>query len=105
MSAQQGRRQDRPARQRRILVISQRLRRNEGGEGRDDWGTPPQGEAPTCGKKRHRQVEPHGFTAVVPLVTSAEPAEACPPSLHQSFGGHPLAFLHGLTTVASCVGG
>jgi hypothetical protein len=26
-----------------------------------------------------RQVEPHGFTAVVPFVPSAEPAEACLP--------------------------
>jgi hypothetical protein len=60
-------------------------------------------------------VEPHGLTGVVPLLTSAQPAEACPPSpshrratalwRRRGFGGYPLAFLHGLTAVASCVGG
>ena len=34
-----------------------------------------------CQESTHDElVEPHGFTAVVPLVSSAKPAEACPPS-------------------------
>jgi hypothetical protein len=52
-------------------------------------------------------VGPHGLTAVVPLVTPAEPAEACPlsPSRRRAkalwrqrgFGGHRHAFLHRLS--------
>ena len=37
-------------------------------------------EVHRCADAGATLVEPHGFTAVVPFVSSAEPAEACPPS-------------------------
>jgi len=60
-------------------------------------------------------VEPHGFTAVAPRLTSAEPAEAYPPLPRLGRVTH-FAFIvrrhrlwptavHGFTPVAFCEGG